>query len=57
MLVEPDRTGMESIASLVEQDALSVKVSRTFPLADAAQAHTIGESGRIGGGKLALTVD
>jgi NADPH:quinone reductase-like Zn-dependent oxidoreductase len=57
MLVEPDRTGIEAIADLVEQGALHVQVARTFPLAEAAQAHAIGESGRIGGGKLVLTID
>lgn len=55
MLVEPDRTGMEAIAALVERDALRVKVARTFPLAEAAAAHELGERGEIGGGKLVLT--
>jgi NADPH:quinone reductase-like Zn-dependent oxidoreductase len=57
MLVEPDRTGIEAIAELVEQGALRVEVARTFPLAEAAQAHALGESGQIGGGKLVLTID
>jgi NADPH:quinone reductase-like Zn-dependent oxidoreductase len=57
MLVEPDRTGIEAIAGLVEQGALRVQVARTFPLAEAPQAHALGESGRIGGGKLVLTID
>lgn len=57
MLVEPDRTGIEAIAGLVEQGALRVEVARTFPLADAAEAHALGESGQIGGGKLVLTID
>ena len=56
ILVEPDRTGMEAIAALVEDGALRVNVARTFPLAEAARAHELGESGRIGGGKLVLTV-
>jgi NADPH:quinone reductase-like Zn-dependent oxidoreductase len=57
MLVEPDRTGIEAIAALVDQGVLNVHVARTFPLADAPQAHALGESGQIGGGKLVLTVD
>jgi NADPH:quinone reductase-like Zn-dependent oxidoreductase len=57
MLVEPDRTGLEAIADLVAGGDLRVKVSRTFPLAEAAAAHAIGEQGQIGGGKLVLTVE
>lgn len=57
MLVEPDRTGIEAIAALVEQGALRVEVARTFPLAEAAAAHALGERGEIGGGKLVLTID
>ena len=57
MLVEPDRTGLEAIAALVEQGGLRVHVGRTFPLAEAARAHELGESGRIGGGKVVLTVE
>jgi NADPH:quinone reductase-like Zn-dependent oxidoreductase len=56
ILVEPDRTGMEAIAALVEDGALSVHVAETFPLAQAARAHEVGESGHAGG-KLVLTID
>jgi NADPH:quinone reductase-like Zn-dependent oxidoreductase len=55
-LVEPDREGIEAIAALVEEGRLRAKVSQTLPLAQAAQAHELGEAGRIGGGKLVLDV-
>src|ERR1700733_947142 len=55
-LVEPDREGIEAIAALVEEGKLRVKVSKTLPLAQAAEAHALGEAGRIGGGKLVLDV-
>jgi NADPH:quinone reductase-like Zn-dependent oxidoreductase len=57
ILVEPDRAGLEAIAALVEDGALRVHVSETLPLEDAARAHELGESGRIGGGKLVLSID
>ncbi len=56
-LVEPDGEGMDAIASLVEEGALRVNVSQTLALERAAHAHELGESGRIGGGKLVLSVD
>jgi NADPH:quinone reductase-like Zn-dependent oxidoreductase len=55
ILVEPDRTGMEAIAGLAEGGALRARIARTFPLAEAARAHELGESGDIQGGKLVLT--
>ena len=55
ILVEPDRAGMEALAGLVEASELRVHVSQTFPLADAARAHVLGETGRVQG-KLVLTV-
>ena len=54
ILVEPDRTGMESLAQLAATGALRPHVSHTFPLAHAAQAHELGETGRTQG-KLVLT--
>jgi NADPH:quinone reductase-like Zn-dependent oxidoreductase len=57
ILVEPDRTGIEAIAALVEDGALRVHVAQTFPLEQAAHAHELGEGGGTGGGKLVLTVD
>ncbi len=56
MLVEPDRGGLEALAALVDMGALRVHVARTFPLAEAARAHELGEAGRTQG-KLVLTVD
>ncbi len=55
ILVEPDRTGLEAIAGLVESGALRVDVSATFPLEQAARAHELGETSRTRG-KLVLTV-
>jgi NADPH:quinone reductase-like Zn-dependent oxidoreductase len=56
MLVEPDRGGLEALAALVDMGALHVHVARTFPLAEAARAHELGEAGRTQG-KLVLTLD
>ena len=55
ILVEPDRTGLEALAALVESGALRPRVHRTFPLENAAKAHELGETGRTTG-KLVLTV-
>ena len=51
ILVEPDRVGMEALASL----GLRPHVERTFPLEEAGAAHAHGELGRTRG-KLVLTV-
>jgi NADPH:quinone reductase-like Zn-dependent oxidoreductase len=56
MLVEPDRAGLEAVAALANSGALRVHVARTFPLAQAARAHELGETGRTRG-KLVLTID
>jgi NADPH:quinone reductase-like Zn-dependent oxidoreductase len=56
MLVDADRSGMEAIAGLVESGKLRATIERTFPLAEAAQAHALGERGRTTG-KLVLVVD
>lgn len=55
ILVEPDRSGMEALAGLVEAGKLRAHVTRTFPLEEAAAAHEASESGRTQG-KLVLTV-
>ncbi|MFG1794878.1 NADP-dependent oxidoreductase [Nocardia sp. NPDC049149] len=55
MLVEDDHAGMVAIAELVESGALRPTVAGTFPLADAAKAHALGETGRTVG-KLVITV-
>jgi NADPH:quinone reductase-like Zn-dependent oxidoreductase len=56
VLVEPDRTGMEAIASLVESGQLRPRISATYPLSDAARAHAEAEAGHALG-KRVLTVD
>ncbi len=55
ILVEPDRQGMEALADLAATGALRAHVERTFPLAEAAKAHELGETGRTQG-KLVLTL-
>jgi NADPH:quinone reductase-like Zn-dependent oxidoreductase len=54
ILVEPDRAGLEGIAELAAAGLLRPHISHTFPLADAARAHELGETGRTQG-KLVLT--
>lgn len=56
LLVEADRAGMQAIADLVETGALRAHIEATFPLAEAAKAHTLGETGRTTG-KIVLTVE
>jgi NADPH:quinone reductase-like Zn-dependent oxidoreductase len=56
LLVEPDRAGLEAIADLAALGRLKPTIAETFPLADAARAHAIGERGRTMG-KLVLVVD
>ncbi|MFF8351882.1 NADP-dependent oxidoreductase [Streptomyces chartreusis] len=56
MLLDADRAGMQAIAELVEQGKLRPEIAGTFPLADAAEAHALGETGRTTG-KLVLTMD
>ncbi|MFF4835771.1 NADP-dependent oxidoreductase [Streptomyces sp. NPDC001315] len=55
MLVDADRTGMQAIAELVEEGTLRATIAGTFPLADAAEAHALGDTGRTTG-KLVLTI-
>jgi NADPH:quinone reductase-like Zn-dependent oxidoreductase len=55
ILVEPDRTGMEALAALVEAGSLRPHVDRTFPLEEAGRAHEHGEAGHTTG-KLVLTL-
>ena len=55
ILVEPDRQGMEAIADLAASGALRAEIAQTFPLAEAARAHELGETGRTQG-KLVLTL-
>jgi NADPH:quinone reductase-like Zn-dependent oxidoreductase/predicted SnoaL-like aldol condensation-catalyzing enzyme len=55
LLVEADRSGMQAVASLVEAGALRAHIEATYPLAEAAKAHALGETGRTTG-KIVLTV-
>ncbi|MET7378028.1 NADP-dependent oxidoreductase [Streptomyces sp. NPDC005526] len=56
MLVDADHHGMRAIADLVEKGRLRATVAGTFPLAEAAKAHELGDTGRTTG-KLVLLVD
>jgi NADPH:quinone reductase-like Zn-dependent oxidoreductase len=56
ILVEPDRAGLEAIAELAGSGRLRVHVGQTFPLAQAARAHELGETGQTQG-KLVLRID
>lgn len=56
MLVDADRGGMEAIADLIVTGKLRATIAGTFPLAEAAEAHTLGDTGRTTG-KLVLLND
>ncbi|MET9675592.1 NADP-dependent oxidoreductase [Streptomyces sp. NPDC006482] len=56
LLVEADHAGMNAVAGLVESGALRAHVEAVFPLADAAEAHALGETDRTTG-KIVLVVD
>jgi NADPH:quinone reductase-like Zn-dependent oxidoreductase len=56
LLVEADHAGMQAIADLAESGALRPHIEAAFPLADAAKAHALGETGRTTG-KIVLTVE
>ncbi|MFG3397787.1 NADP-dependent oxidoreductase [Streptomyces parvus] len=55
LLVEADHTGMTAIADLIRAGELRAHVEASFPLAEAAKAHALGETGRTTG-KLVLVV-
>ena len=48
-LVEPDGAALTRIAELLAKGAVRVEVARTFPLADVAAAHALGETNRTRG--------
>ncbi|MGW0912787.1 NADP-dependent oxidoreductase [Streptomyces sp. NPDC002784] len=53
MLVDASHSGMRAVADLVERGALRATIAGSFPLADAAEAHRLGDTGRTTG-KLVL---
>ncbi|WP_053912763.1 NADP-dependent oxidoreductase [Streptomyces sp. TP-A0875] len=56
MLVDSDRADLREITGLVESGRLRATVAGTFPLAEAAEAHRLGETGRTQG-KLVLVME
>lgn len=56
LLVEADHAGMNAVAALVESGALRAHVEAVFPLAEAAKAHSLGETDRTTG-KIVLVVE
>ena len=55
MLVEPDHATMKALAALAKAGRLRAELAAVLPLADAAKAHELGESGRTTG-KIVLSV-
>jgi NADPH:quinone reductase-like Zn-dependent oxidoreductase len=55
LLVEADHAGMTTIADLVTEGKVRPVIAGTFPLADAAKAHELGETGHVAG-KLVLSM-
>ncbi|WP_230465431.1 NADP-dependent oxidoreductase [[Actinomadura] parvosata] len=55
LIVEPDHAALASLAALVADGSLTVHVDRVFPLAEAAKAHALMESGDFVG-KLVLEI-
>lgn len=55
LLVEADHQGMNAISELVDRGALRAHVEETFPFAEAAKAHALGERDRTTG-KIVLTM-
>jgi NADPH:quinone reductase-like Zn-dependent oxidoreductase len=49
MIVEPDYRGLEELAAMVRDQALSIRVDTTLPLEQAVQAHEAIESGHATG--------
>ncbi|MGJ5896048.1 alcohol dehydrogenase [Streptomyces sp. V2] len=54
--VRPDTADLTRLSELAEQGVVSVHVSRTFPLEQAAEAYRLNEEGRTRG-KIVVTVD
>jgi NADPH:quinone reductase-like Zn-dependent oxidoreductase len=56
LLVEADRAGMKAISDLAEAGQLRAHIEATFPLAEAAKGHALGETNRTMG-KIVLVVE
>ncbi|WP_242587485.1 NADP-dependent oxidoreductase [Streptomyces sp. MST-110588] len=56
MIVEADHAGMNAVAELAAAGGLRATIAGTFPLARAAEAHKLGETGRTAG-KLVLMME
>lgn len=55
MLVEPDHAALKAIAALAAAGRLRTEIAAVLPLAEAAKAHELGETGRTAG-KIVLSV-
>lgn len=55
LVVEADHAGMQAIASMSRKGELRAHIEATFPLAQAAKAHALGDTNRTTG-KIVLTV-
>jgi NADPH:quinone reductase-like Zn-dependent oxidoreductase len=53
--VEPDQVGLDALTDLVEADRPPVHLEQAFPLAEAAKAHELIETGSTQG-KIVLLV-
>ena len=55
ILVRPDHGQLKAIAGLIDAGSLRLMIERVFPLAEARQAHDLGEKGRSRG-KIVLSI-
>ncbi len=56
VFVRPDPTDLAALAHLVDDERLKVPIAKTFPLADAAEAHRLSAQGHTPG-KIVLEID
>ena len=55
MLVDASRSQLASIAELVDAGSVRARIAASFPLAEIAAAHALGETGRTAG-KIVITM-